>query len=69
LVPIAYAIPHWRDLALYAFAFPILLINFGIFFVYESPKFAFERDVGEGMNILNKIAVVNKKPLLELNRM
>jgi len=69
LVPIAYAYPHWRGLALYVFAIPMVIVNLGIFLVYESPKFAFERDAGEGMDILNKIAKINKNPPLELNKM
>lgn len=33
MVGIAYAFPDWRDLTLYFLAIPMLLINFGIFYI------------------------------------
>ena len=35
-----------------------------IFLIYESPFFIYQTDTNAALNILNKIAMVNKKPLL-----
>ncbi|KAL4472577.1 hypothetical protein ABPG74_018526 [Tetrahymena malaccensis] len=67
MVGIAYAVPDWRHLTLYFLALPMLLINLGIFLVYESPKFVYERNTFDAFEILNKIANVNKKESLKVN--
>ena len=38
-----------------------------ILLIYESPFFIYQTDTNAALNILNKIAMVNKKPLLGSN--
>ncbi|EAR99579.1 MFS transporter (macronuclear) [Tetrahymena thermophila SB210] len=61
LVLAAYLVPYWRYLILFVFGIPVALLNFGIFFVQESPKYLHEKNQQEAIRVLNKIARINKR--------
>ncbi|KAL4457087.1 hypothetical protein ABPG74_014725 [Tetrahymena malaccensis] len=61
LVLAAYLVPYWRYLILFVFGIPVALLNFGIFFVQESPKYLYEKDPQQAIKVLNKIARINKE--------
>jgi OCT family organic cation transporter-like MFS transporter 4/5 len=63
-VGIAYKFPYWRDLTLYWFTIPIVLLNFGMLIIYESPKFVYSKSKVKGVKILNQIAKVNGLPAI-----
>ncbi|KRX00990.1 Major facilitator superfamily domain, general substrate transporter [Pseudocohnilembus persalinus] len=66
-VILAYLLPNWRYLAVLTGSVPVLCINWVIKVYFESARFYYPTNKLKAIQILNKIATVNNKPLLQVN--
>ena len=60
-----YFIENWRVIQLWFIVFPSIIVLIFSVFVLETPKFYFsKKEYKLALNVLNKIATINKKPLI-----
>eukprot|EP00825_Cyclidium_porcatum_P047608 TRINITY_DN7776_c0_g1_i2.p1 TRINITY_DN7776_c0_g1~~TRINITY_DN7776_c0_g1_i2.p1 ORF type:complete len:401 (-),score=41.66 TRINITY_DN7776_c0_g1_i2:316-1518(-) len=60
-----YYYPSWRYYTIFTLAIPVFLLNFAHLFIFETPKFVYEKEGQKAIEILSKIARVNHKEGLE----
>lgn len=69
MVLIAWLIHDWRLLTIVMLCVPTLALMIGPLFVYESPRFQYEKDRALAINTLNKIAKINGKEEIHLKNL
>ena len=65
---IAYYVDYWRNIVIYCFVIPTCIMGaITVWLVYESPMYVHKTNTMGAIEVLNKIAKINKKNILYIN--